>query len=127
VEGRVVLEPPVVLAQQELRRPRGGDLFVHALAVARLEVAGEEGRFPVHHHRGAHLEDVGRLPDQACVLHHLRAPPSRLDHHLDARAVARLESARREQREVTLRGAEERRALSEQRAVEIGVDASDRH
>ena len=42
-------------------------------------------------------------------------------------AVARLERSRREQRELTLSGAEERRPPAEQRPVEIRVDAPDAH
>ena len=100
---------------------------MHGLAVAGLELARQERGLAVDHEAGADLEDVGGLPEQAGVLHHLRAAAPRLDHHLDARAVARLERARREQREVALRGAEERRPAAEQRPVEIRVDAPDAH
>ena len=91
----------------------------------RLELVREEGGLAVDHEAGAHLEDVRALAEQASVLHHLRAPPSRLDHHLRPGAVARLERARREQRELTLRGAEERRPPAEERPVEVRVDAPD--
>jgi hypothetical protein len=73
------------------------------------------------------LVDVGALPEQARVLHHLRLAPPGLDHDLDARAVARLECTRRQQREVPVGVAEQRRATPEQRAVEVGIDAPDRH
>ena len=75
------------------------DLGVDRLALARLQVAGQEGQLAVDHQARADLEDVGRLAQQARVLHHLRAPAARLDHDLDAGAVARLERARREQGE----------------------------
>jgi hypothetical protein len=67
------------------------------------------------------------LPEQARVLHDLGLAPSRLDHDLDARPVTRLEGPRRQQREAALGVAEERRAAAQQGAVEVGVDAPERH
>ena len=96
-------------------------------ALARLEVAGEEGQLAVDHQARAHLEDVGGLAEQPRVLHHLGAPAARLDHHLHPGAVAGLERARGEQREVALGVAEQRGARAEQRAVEVGVDAAQGH
>jgi hypothetical protein len=100
---------------------------VHGLVLTRLELVREEGRLAVDHHGRADLEDVRRLADQAGVLHHLRAPATRLDHHLRAGAMARLERPRRQQREVALGGPEQRRPRSEERAVEVRVDAPDTH
>ena len=127
VERSVGLEPSPVVAEQKVRRSRARDLLVHRLDLAWLEVACEERGLAVDHETRAHLEDVRRLPDQAGVLHHLRAPATRCDHHLGAGPVARLERSRSEQREITLRGAEERRPEAEERPVEIGVDAPDAH
>ena len=126
VPRRVRLEPARVALEQQLRRARLLDLLPDRLAVARLELA-EVGVLAVDVQAAPDLVDVGGLPEQARVLHHLRLAPAGLEHHLDARAVARLERARGKQREVALGVAEERRAAAEQRAVEIRVDAPQRH
>src|SRR5215218_7561047 len=123
--GRVELEPPGVALEQQVRGARLANLRVDCEPVARLDVPGEEGQLALDHHAGAHLEDVGALPHEAGVLHHLSAPAPGLDHHLGARAVAGLECAGGEQGEIALGRAEERSALPEQRAVEIGVNAAD--
>src|SRR5207249_4864222 len=72
-------------------------------------------------------EDVGRLAEQARVLHDLDAPAAGLDHDLDAGAVAGLERPGGQQGEVSLAVAEEGGPASQQGAVEVRVDAANRH
>ena len=117
---------PVAL-EEEVGSARVGDLAVNGEPVARLELAGEERELPVDHEARPQLEDVGALADQPGVLHHLGAPPARVDHHLRPGPVAGLERPGGQQREVPLGGPEQRRAPAEQGAVEVGVDAADGH
>jgi hypothetical protein len=127
VPGRVRLQTTGVALQQQPRGAQLLDLGVDARVLARLQVARQEGQLAVHDQPAADLEDVRALAHQTRVLHHLRAPPARLDDHLGAGAVAGLERARRQEREVAVGGTEQRRALAEQGPVEIGVDAPDGH
>ena len=127
VPGCVRLEPALVALEQQGRRARLLHLGVDGLAIAGLELSGEEGLLAVDHHARSHLEDVRGLAEQASVLHHLRPPPPRLDHHLHAGAVACLEGPGRQEREVALAVPEERGAETEQGAVEVRIDAAQRH
>ena len=126
VPGRVVLDPARERLEQQARRAGLARSARGRCVLARLEVAGQEHLLGAVDEPAAHLVDVGGLADQPRVLVHLRLAPAGLDHDLDAGPVAGLERADREQREVALGVAQERRALAEHRAVEVGVDAAQR-
>src|SRR5262249_45817036 len=81
----------------------------------------------VDHGDRADLTDVGALPDQLRVLEDRGFATAGLDHHLDVRAVARLERPGLEDREVTLGITEERPVAPEQGPVEVGVGAAEGH
>jgi hypothetical protein len=125
---RVVrLEQSGEALEQQRRRPGALHLGVDCVAVGRVEGIGEPLELPVHDQARPHLEDVGALPDQARVLHHLRPPASGLDHDLHPRAVTGLERAGGQQGEGALAVTEQRGSAPQQGPVEIGVDRPDRH
>jgi hypothetical protein len=127
VPGLVVLQPSREAFEEQSRDAPRLDLLEDRRALGRAQVAGQKRRRAVDDHGAAGLVDVGGLPDQPRVLHHLRLTAPRHDHHLDPGAVAGLKSPRLKQREAALGVPEQRAARAEQRAVEVGVDASKTH
>src|SRR5215218_8549899 len=123
VPRRVVLEPARVALEQQLRRAELGNLLEDRSFV-RHQVAGEPLQLAVDHQPGPRLEDVGARPDDAGVLEHLRAAPARVKDDLGLSARARLQRPHPDGRERPLAVAQQRRAASEQRAVEIDVQAA---
>ena len=93
--------------------------------VAWNEIAGQPLALAVEFERRAGLEDERPQAEQAGVLEHLRPPPAGEDHHLHARPVAGLERPHAEQREVAGIVVQQRRALAEQGAVEVDVEAAE--
>ena len=125
--GRVVLEPPLEVLEEQLRDPARLDLLVDRPVLVGRHVAGQQRRLAVDRERAAGLVDVGGLAHQPGGLVDLRLAAAGHDHDLGPGPVAGLESARLRQREAALGVAEERAAPPEQGPVEVGVDASQRH
>src|SRR5215212_2474316 len=123
VPRRVVLEPARVALEQQLRRPELGDLLEDRSFV-RHQVAGEPLQLAVDHQPGPRLEDVGARPDDAGVFEYLRAAPPRVEDDLDVSARACLQRPHPDGRECPFAVAKQRCAASEQRAVEIDVQAA---
>src|SRR5262249_8421536 len=69
--------------------------------------------------------DVGRLAEQARVLHHLCLAAAREDHDLDLGPVARLQRAHGIEAEAAIGVAQQRGARAEQGAVEVDVYAAE--
>ena len=107
--------------------PRRLDLLVDGALLVGDHLAGHQRRLAVDREGAAGLVDVGGLAHQAGALMHLRLAPAGHDHDLDPGALAGLQAARLGEREAALGVAEERAALAEQGAVEVGVDALQRH
>ena len=124
--GRVVLEPPFEVLEEQLRDPALLDLLVDRAVLAGRHLAGHQRRLALDREGAAGLVDVGGLAHQPRRLVHLRLTAAGHDHHLGPGPVAGLERPRLRQREPALGVAEERAALSEQGPVEIGVDATQR-
>ena len=125
VPGRVVLEAPARRTRRAGRGRRGRRSSRRRSALVGLEVADQEGV--------ARRRSSPRSPPRRCR----RSGPSGasprstwasrrpgLDHDLDAGAVAGLQRARLEHREVALGVAEQRPVAPEQGPVEVGVDAA---
>ena len=127
VPGRVVLEPPLEVLEEQLRDAARLDLLVDRAALVGHHLAGQQRRLAVDREGAAGLVDVGGLAHQPGRLVDLRLAAAGHDHDLDPGPVAGLEAARLGQREAALGVAEERAALAEQGPVEVGVDASQRH
>ena len=125
--GRVVLEPPVEVLEEQLRDAALLDLLVDGAVLVGDHLAGQQRRLAVDREGAAGLVDVGGLAHQAGRLVDLRLAAAGHDHDLDPGPVAGLQPARLGQREAALGVAEERAALAEQGAVEVGVDASQCH
>ena len=105
--------------------PRSTIVSARVLPGSVSSVADEHRPLAVDHDQAADLADVGPRPDQLGVLHHRGLAAAGLDHDLDAGAVAGLERARLEHRELALGVAEQRAVAAEQGAVEVGVDAAE--
>ena len=124
VPGGVVLEPPLEVLEQHLRDAALLDLLVDGAVLVGDHLAGHQRRLALDREGAAGLVDVGGLAHQAGALVHLRLAAAGHDHDLYPGPLAGLEPARLGQREGALGVAEERAALAEQGAVEVGVDAS---
>ena len=124
VPGRVVLEPPLEVLEQHLRDAARLDLLVDGAVLVGNHVAGQQRRLALDREGAAGLVDVGGLAHQPGRLVDLGLAAAGHDHDLDPGPVAGLEPARLGQREPALGVAEERAALAEQGAVEVGVDAT---
>ena len=116
----VVLQAPRVALQQQRGRPRMLDLLGNA-QLARHQVARQPLLLPVEHHARAGLVDVGALSEQPRVLVHLCAPSPAHQHHLDVRPHARLDRSHPLDRHAPLAVSQQRRAPSEQGAVEVHI------
>ena len=119
----VVLQAPAVALEQQGRRARALDLLGDR-QLARPQLAGQPVLLPVEHHAGAGLVDERALAEQPRVLEHLRAPPPGHQHDLDAGAQARLHRPHAVDRHPPLAVVQHRGAATEQRAVEVEVQAA---
>ena len=127
VPGVVPLQASGKSLEQKIRDPGREHLLGGVAVVVRVPVAGQQGAFPVDDDPASGLVDVGRLGEQPRIGHHLRLTASRHDHDLDVGAVARLQRPGLAEREVPLPVAKQRAVAAEERSVEIGVDAAQRH
>ena len=125
--GRVVLEPPLEVLEEQPGDAAGLDLLVDGAALVGDHPAGQQRRLALDREGAAGLVDVGGLAHQAGRLVDLRLAAAGHDHDLDPGPVAGLQPARLGQREAPLGVAEERAAPAEQGAVEVGVDATQCH
>ena len=123
----MVLEPALEAREEQLRDAALLDLLVDRAVLVGDQLAGEQRRLALDREGAAGLVDVGGLAHQAGGLVDLRLAPAGHDHDLDPGPVAGLEPARLGQREAALGVAEQRAALAEQGAVEVGVDAAQGH
>src|SRR5215213_335103 len=124
VPGRVVLEAPLEVLEEQLRDPPLLDLLVDRAVLARSHRAGHQRRLALDREGAAGLVYVGGLAHQPRRLVHLWLAAAGHDHDLGAGPVAGLERPRLRQREAALWVAEQRAALAEQGPVEVGVDAT---
>ena len=88
----VVLQQTGVPLEQQRRRTGALDLLGDRELV-REQLPGQPVVLTVHHRAGARLEDERALPEQPCVLGHLRTPAPGHQHHLHVSAQARLHGA----------------------------------
>ena len=91
VPGRVVLEPPFEVLEEQLRDPPLLDLLVDRAVLARRHLAGHQRRLALDREGAAGLVDVGGLAHQPRRLVHLRLAAAGHDHDLGAGPVAGLE------------------------------------
>ena len=98
----------------------------HGPPVLGHDVAREPVQLAVEHEARAGLEGEAAHAEDAGVVDERAAPPARVDDDLGAGPRARLERPRAEQREAAVRIVQEGRVPTQQRAVEIEVDAAQR-
>jgi hypothetical protein len=120
----VVLEPALVVLEQQRGRAHRLDLVVDRAGLAGHEVARQPVLLAVEHEAGAGLEDVRRLADEPRVLHDLRLPAAGHEHDLGAGAITGLQRTHAVQRERAVGAAQQHAAGAEQRRVEVDVDGS---
>src|SRR5215218_7028077 len=116
--GRMGLDRAGVGVEQQRRRARLLDPVPRRAAVERSVVAAEPDLLTVDHHPAA---------DQTRRLGDLSAATAGDQHHLYSGAVAGLEPAPAEQCERAILVVKQRGAAPEERAVEVRVDAAQRH
>ena len=120
----VRLEASREMLEQQRRGAGVIDLVVDVALVRRLPLTGQPVALVVEREPRAHLEDGGRLAEQACDLDRRSRPPPRRDDDLDPRARARLNSSRALQCEGLVGVTEEPTARPEKRAIEIDVKSA---
>ena len=94
VPGRVVLEPPLEVLEEQLRDAARLDLLVDGAALVGDHLAGQQRRLALDREGAAGLVDVGGLAHQAGRLVDLGLAAAGHDHDLDPGPVAGLQPAR---------------------------------
>jgi hypothetical protein len=127
VPGVMPLQPSREALEEEIGDAGGEHLLGRRAVLVGNPLAGQKRALAVDHHAAAGLVDVCGLTEEAGIGHHLRLAAPGHDHHLDVGSVARLQRPGLQERERALGVAEQRAPLSEQGAVEVGVDAAQGH
>jgi hypothetical protein len=124
VPGVVVLEPAFVVLEQEPGRARLLDLVEDRLAVLRDQRAGQPVQLAIEHDARSRLERVRADAHDPCVVEQRRLAAAGVEHHLDAGPVAGFQRADPEEGERSVAAVQQGSSRTEQRAVEIQIDAA---
>jgi len=127
VPWAVPFEPAGKSIEEQVRNPGGEEPLCRRPVIVRHPVSGQERALPIDHHAAPGLIDVRGLAEQVGVGHHLGLATPGHDHHLHAGAVAGLQCPRLVEGEVAVGVAKQRAMEPEQGAVQVGVNAAQRH